>query len=118
MMEEAIREIEAQQAKLNKYHPAHMVGEQLKDIIKTTPGAAELVAQDLKQSGMGLTDCEKKIKAFADAHKVGNCGCCPPDEAEKIIRKFYGIGDKNSAAPVTNPENSSEAKILSFADFL
>ena len=49
-----------------------MVGEQLADIIRHDPAAQEIVSRDLDAKGMGLADCEKKIKAFADAHKTGN----------------------------------------------
>jgi hypothetical protein len=116
MIGKAIEAIEAQQAKLDKYHPAHMVGEQLKDIVRTTPSAAELVSVDLTQSGMGLTDCEKKIEAFAHSHKVGNHGCCPPDEAEKIIREFYGIGGQpGQIAPLEEPKTSG---VLNLFDFI
>lgn len=116
MIEKAIEVITAQQAKLDKYHPAHMVGEQLKELVKTTPGAADLVSADLMQSGMGLTDCEKKIEAFAHSHKVGNRGCCPPDEAEKIIRKFYGIGDQSGqTSPGEEPKPSG---VLNLFDFI
>lgn len=107
-IERAVTAIEDQQAKLDKCHPAHMVGEQLKDIIKSTPGAAELVLQDLAQKGMALADCEKKIDAFAYAHKHGNKGGCPPDEAEKIIRKFYGIGERAEEPAQVMQEKATE----------
>jgi hypothetical protein len=120
VIEKAVAAIEAQQAKLDKYHPAHMVGQQLKDIIKTSPAAASLVLMDLTQKGMGLTDCEKKIDDFAHAHKVGNKGCCPPDEADKIIRQFYGISTTNEqqVAPTAQREPDSDFKVVSLFDKL
>ncbi len=84
--------------------PVWMVGEQLADIIRHDPAAQEIVSRDLDAAGMSLADCEKRIRAFADAHKTGNFACVIPAEAEKIIREFYGI------AELGNP--SSEAGVL------
>lgn len=68
-----------------------MVGEQLKDICNREPACAGLVDKDLDVKGMGLIDCEKQIKAYADKNRKGNCGVVPPNVAEEIIRKFYGL---------------------------
>lgn len=69
----------------------YFVGEQLKDICRREPGCAELVEKDLEMKGMGLADCEKQIKDWADKNKKGSCCCVPPNVAEGIIRKFYGL---------------------------
>lgn len=87
--------IEAQQGKDRT--AVWMVGEQLKDIIRHDERLQEIVAQDLERDGMGLAECEKKIKAFADKHKTGNFACVIPAEAEKIIREFYGLGEAAEA---------------------
>lgn len=110
MLEKAIEIIESQQSKLDKFSPAFCVGEQMKEIISKSPTAAELVAQDLEQDGMAITDCEKKIHEFADAHKNGNCGCCPPNEAERIICEFYGLNQSNA--------QRSAGGIISLADLI
>ncbi len=68
-----------------------MVGEQLKDICRSEPHSAELVAQDLDVPEMSLANCEKKIKAYADKHRKGNFACVVPSVAERIIREFYGL---------------------------
>lgn len=47
MLSEAIKKIEAQQAKLGK-SPAYWVGEQLKDMLRAEPWNADLVARDLE----------------------------------------------------------------------
>lgn len=86
--------IEAQQKGIENTAP-WMVGEQLKDICRADPFCAELVEKDLQVSGMGLKDCEKKIKQYADSHKKGSFACVPPNVAEDIIRKFYGLPDRN-----------------------
>lgn len=79
--------------------PVYWVGEQLKDIVKSTPGASELVAIDLEMPGKSIADCEKKIKEYADEHKSGNCAVVPPPVADKIIREFYGIAERG-AGPI------------------
>ena len=68
-----------------------MVGEQLKEICSREPGAAELVEKDLDVKEMSLAECEKRIKDWADKHKKGMCAVVPPNVAEGIIRKFYGL---------------------------
>ena len=90
--------------------PVWMVGEQLADIIRHDPAAQEIVSRDLDAAGMGLADCEKRIRAFADAHKTGNFACVIPSEAEKIIREFYGIAELGAAA-------SEEGVLLSLEDY-
>lgn len=71
----------------------HMVGEQLKEMLRKEPELEELLAHDLTVTGMGIADCEKKIRTYAMAHGGG----CPPDVAEKIIREFYGLPEKKAA---------------------
>jgi len=90
-LEKAIEAIEKQQGKLKKFSMAYTVGEQLKDILRDQPTAAGIVLQDLSNAGMGITDCEKKIAAYASKHREESAGCCPPLEADRIIREFYGI---------------------------
>ena len=99
IQQDAIRAIEAQQAKEKPRSPQWMVGEQLKDICRREPQSAELIAQDLENPSMSITEAEKKIKAFADKHKTGNFSCVTPDEAVRILRKFYGLGSGASATP-------------------
>lgn len=81
---EALAAIEAQQSKLQQHSAPWMVAEQLKDICRREPAAAELVAQDLKVKEMGLEEAEKKIKAYADAHRTGNFACAAPAAAERM----------------------------------
>lgn len=65
-LEQAVTLIEAQQAALNPYDPAFMVGEQLKEMCRRIPGAAELIAQDVEREGMRLVDAEGMIRKRAD----------------------------------------------------
>ncbi len=77
---------------------AYMVGEQLKDIIRGNEQAAELVIQDLENPDMSIEKCERKIKEYADKQERKNsCVCVPPNVAEGIIRKFYGISEQAAA---------------------
>lgn len=91
MIERAIAMLEDQQAKVKDRSPQWMVAEQLKDICRREPQSAELIAQDLENPTMSITEAEKKIKAFADGHKTGAFSCVSPVEAENILRKFYGL---------------------------
>lgn len=90
--------IEKQQTQLNKDSAAWVVGEHLKEIC-TDPHCAELVSVDLDNPAMGLIECEKKIKKYADGHKTGNFACVPPKVAENIIREFYGLPEQGAPAP-------------------
>lgn len=89
-----------------------MVGEQLMDILRREPELREIAEQDLQREGMTLTDCEKKIKAYADKHKTGNFACVGPAEAEDIIRVFYGL-HRTAEAPA-----GKRGIVVDLADFL
>ena len=94
-----------------------MVGEQLKDICRREPNCAELVEKDLDVKGMGLSDCEKQIKAWADKNKKGSCCCVPPNVAEDIIRKFYGLPEEDKQDP-GKQEPVAAGKVLDLSAFL
>ena len=98
----AVEKIEKQQAKEKGRTAAWMVGEQLKDIARREPESAELLDKDLDIPEMGIQQAEKKIKAWADAHKTGSFACVTPAEAERILREFYGLrksGDDSLRRP-------------------
>lgn len=90
VVDDVIKKI-AEQQKGREGSAAFIVGEQLKEICITYKGAAELVIQDLANEQMSIVEAEKKIKAYADSHKKGNFAFVPPNVAEDIICKFYGI---------------------------
>lgn len=113
MIDRAITLLTEQQGKVKERSAPWMVAEQLKDICRREPESAELVARDLENPEMGIVQAEKKIKAFADAHKTGSFSCVTPSEAEKILREFYGLGDDGAALL-----GNKAPKILSLADFL
>ena len=95
----AIEKIRAQQAKLPEGTPAWAVGEQLAELCAAEPECERLVDVDLDNPGMGLAECEKKIKAWADAHKKGGFSFVSPMKAEEIIREFYGLPARRKADP-------------------
>lgn len=78
--------------------PVWMCGEQLLEMITPDEAAAKLVLDDLKHGGMSLKDCEANIRTFA--YKNGSC--CTGAEAEKIIRKYFGLPEQ-TAAPKPEP---------------
>lgn len=113
MIERAIAMLEEQQAAVPARSPQWIVGEQLKDLCRHEPHCAELIAQDLENSAMSITEAEKKIKAFADGHKTGSFACVTPAEADRILREFYGL-----PGPEESPEEQRQgAKIINLDDF-
>lgn len=120
-LQTALDKITAQQATHKQGSAPWCVGEQLKDILRIKPEIAELVANDLDQTGMGLADCEKKIAAFANDHRQGSVGFCGPADSDRIIRAFYGLPEAPAATFPTSPAVPSPAprrKTIRLADFL
>lgn len=66
MTDRAIELLEEQQRKVKERSAPWMVAEQLKDICRREPHSAEILAQDLENASMSITEAEKKIKAFAE----------------------------------------------------
>lgn len=111
--ERAKSKLEVQQSKVKPRSPQWMVGEQLKDICRQDPRSAELIAQDLENEAMSITEAEKKIKAYADSHKTGNFSCVTPMEADRILREFYGLPRHDEVKP-----QAPAKKLVDLADFL
>lgn len=111
--------IEAQQKGLEGTD-AYMAGQQLKEICRREPECAQLVLTDLDNPDMSLKAAAGKIKAWADAKRKetkAKCVCVPPDVAEGILRKFYGLPDAQDAGQ-SQPEPMTEAApILDLASF-
>ena len=99
--------IKVQQEKAGLGAPAYYVGCQLVDMLRAEPELIELVEKDIEVSGMGIADCEKKIKELADKKRKEsktNFAFVTPWEAEEIIRKFYGLPERgNSLRPCGTP---------------
>ena len=73
--------------------PVWMCGEQLLEMITPDEAASKLVLDDLKHGGMSLQGGEAEIRAFA-RH---NGSCCTGQEAERIIRKYFGLPEQTEA---------------------
>lgn len=119
-LQTALNKIDEQQKKFKQGSAPWCVGEQLKDMLRENATGAGIVAMDIDQKGMGLEDCEKKIAAFAQAHRQGSVGFCGPADADHIIREFYGLPEAPVAPYTTSPAVSSAApkrKIIRLADF-
>ena len=117
-VQHVLAKIEQQQKQLKEGSPAWCVGEQLKDIVRAaSPEAVEIIGTDLGNKGMGITDCEKKIAAFASQHRSGSVGFCGPKDAERIILKFYGVQAGTIDTMVT-VERPAKRKLINIADFM
>lgn len=97
-----------------------MVGDQIKDICRNSEKATQLVLSDLDVPAMSLEKCAGEIKKEADRiqrEKRGNCICIPPDMAEGIIRKFYGIPEDSAECRTQSSEQASD-NIIRLEDFI
>ena len=118
MLEKVIKKIDAQQ-KGKEGTPAFFVGEHLKDILKRCSDACcEIVLQDLDVKELSIFHCEKKIKEYADKHKKGNVAFVPPNIAEDIICKFYGIEKSPAAKEPIQPITKEADSYIDLSDFI
>lgn len=115
MLEICVNRISAQQEAVGRRGPVYWCGEQLKDICRATAGAAELVAADVGQPGMGIADCEKKIREHFQKNRPGEADGA--EAADKIIREFYGLPEAG-AAPVPRPQLKPVSTGMKLTDFL
>ena len=120
---DVIAKIEAQQ-KGKENTGVWMAGEQLKDICRGDPHCSEILAADLENPDMSLQKAERQIKAKADELKRGmknaSCVCVPPNVAEDILRKFYGLPAEGSRTAETHcaPSQAVDQGLISLEDFL
>lgn len=81
--------------------PAYWVGEQIKEICVDDEHLCGVVLADLDNKEMTVKAVETKIRDWAKAHG----GCCPPQEADRIIRETYKLpsaGAQRQPAPVVD----------------
>ena len=100
--EQAVEKLREQQSRVKDRSPQWMVAEQLMDICRNEPASAELIAIDLENPAMSVKSAEMKIKEFADElhrKRGGKDVFVPPDEADRILRKFYGLPEKGASVP-------------------
>jgi hypothetical protein len=113
MFIEKVTAVICEQQENCKGTPAYYAGEQLKEICKGSERIAEIVYTDLQNPDMSIQKAEAQIKKYADDnHKGARSFCVPPDVAEGILRKFYGIDE----IPAETPKKS--ARIISLDDFI
>ena len=110
-----IAKIEAQQERC-KDTAAFCVGEQLKDMARSDSAVAELLDKDLDVESMSIIEAEKKIKAYADSHRKGNCAFVPPKEADRILREFYGLPGMDDVKNESSEQVRS--KVIDLSEFL
>lgn len=102
MTDRAIELLEEQQRKVKERSAPWLVAEQLKDICRREPHSAEILAQDLENASMSITEAEKKIKAFADGHRSDGFGCVLPG------RLTPSCGSSTVLAPLgTRPQKAA-----------
>ena len=96
---------ENQKALIEKLRPAassdnctvSMCARQIWDICRSNDDWCKIVAEDLDNPEMSVQKCEDTIREAANKkHKKlgGNGAAISPDEAENIIRKFYGLPER------------------------
>ena len=107
----------AQQQGTDEFSPVYMVGEQMKDILHGHPDWEEIVEKDLDVAEMSLAKAEQQIHQWADKNRKGkNSVCVPPRVAEDILRKFYGLPERETIAGQTPPKVVA-AEIIDLDDF-
>ena len=125
-MQELKRIIE-EQRKGHENEPLWMVGQQLMDMAERETTVLELLKQDLTVSGMELKDAKGALDSYANKHHgKSRCFCISPMLAEKILREFYKLPDREEVEKVAEPmsESASEPEKktafggLNLADFL
>ena len=103
----------------NHHNPTYMIGMQLIDMAHDDERIIQILVEDLQAESMSLGKCADAMKQHADEiHRKehGSYVCIPPDEAEKVIRKFYGLPEREAEPAAAAPE--PETGILSLEDFL
>ena len=99
-----------------------MVGEQLKDIAAENPKCAEILARDLEVDGMAIWSAEAALKKAADKRSKGKgCVCVPPNEADAILREFYGLPAREESEPKTEASGNITKPVgtkFSLLDFM
>lgn len=104
-----------QQGRHKQYSPQWAVAEQIMDICRAEPESAELIAQDLENDAMSIGEAEKLIRKYASGNRDGACGFCPPQEADRILREFYGL--RPAALMQQKTENAAKMQQTNFLDF-
>lgn len=90
-------------------------GEQILDICRGREDFAGIVLDDLKNPDMAIEKAVLGIREHAKQHKQGNVGFCSPKDADRILRKFYGIPE--DGAPVKQAAKPA-GPLVNILDFI
>lgn len=89
----------SEQQKGHEGKPRFMIGEQLKELASGSDFIADLLEKDLAVPEMSLEAAERKLQEYADKnHGSARSFCITPDVAEKILREFYGLPERDKLA--------------------
>lgn len=111
MLEKALKLIIEQQGEdveTNLYG----IGEQLKDICKENPQNAELVAKDLEVKEMSLESLGKSFDKYAKARAKNGQSCISLLVADRLIREFYSLGQRQETSAPIEPQSSPSDSIF------
>lgn len=103
-----LAELLDEKIKGKEYSPVGACGCHIKDIGSENEHNAEIIYTDLTEGGMKIEDVEAKIRAFADKHRNGKIGFCPPKEADRIIREHFGLLPADKTETVSAPVSNSD----------
>lgn len=109
-----LQEIIEKQQKGHENEPRFMIGEQLKEIADREPLSEKLLERDLEIPEMSLEAAEKHFQEYADKnHKGAKTFCITPIVAERILRDFYGLPQKEESVS-SGSESSAFVDLSSF----
>ena len=86
-------------------------GEQLKEICRGSESMSEIVLTDLSNAAMSIEKAVQGIRDFAKKNQKDRVGFCGPVEAERILRKFYGLPAPGEAQ---EPKTAKRVNLLDF----
>ena len=102
--------VAAQTQKLKPVSRLHYIAEDVLLFAESLPDtAAGIVADDLEAGTHTLKTCEKCIADYANKHRDGNVGVCPPKVVPKLFREHFGLGE---VADVPAPTPKKKINIL------
>lgn len=112
-------EIIAAQQKGHENEPLFMIGEQLKEIAEREPISRELITRDLQIPEMNLSAAAAMFQKYSDDnHKNARCFCITPAKAEELLRKFYGLPERETAQGESAGEDNSSGGYIDLSSFL
>lgn len=110
-----LEELIAQQQKGHETKPRFVIGEQLKEIAAREPKSAEILEKDLTLKEMSLEAAERTLQEYADKnHGNAKAFCISPIQAEKILRKFYGLPERDKTENQPEPPKEGFIDLSSY----